>query len=116
MRIARFAILSALAALLIAACNAAPPPPSEAAVTLKEWAIEPQELRVKAGKVTFTVTNGGNIEHNFDVEGVGKIESLFPGETKTLEVTLEPGSKIIVICSLSGHKEAGMTGTLTVVP
>lgn len=88
-------------------------PSGPRAVTLKEWAIEPKELTAKAGSVTFEVKNAGNIEHNFVVEGVGQIDSLLAGQTKSLQVSVQPGT-YSVICSLPGHKEAGMTGRLTV--
>lgn len=82
-------------------------------VTAKEWAVELKPATVKGGKVTFVVSNKGSLEHNFAVEGVGKIDLVLPGETQTLEATLQPGTYTIA-CDLSGHKEAGMTGKLTV--
>ncbi len=82
-------------------------------VTLNEWAVALASGTVKAGKVTFQVKNAGNLEHDFVIEGVGKIPLILPGETKTLVVNLKPGT-YTVLCSLSGHKEAGMQTKLTV--
>ncbi|MBI4787284.1 MAG: cupredoxin domain-containing protein [Chloroflexi bacterium] len=119
MRPFTFFVVALLAIQLLAACGA----PSSGAtisdnrfsISLKEFGIEPKEIQAKAGPATFVVKNAGAIEHDFMIEGVGKIENLLPGETKTLEVTLRPGTNEIV-CSLSGHKEAGMTARLAVSP
>src|SRR4051812_16481944 len=36
----------------------------EVKITLKEWAIEPSNIEVSAGKVKFVVTNSGNFAHD----------------------------------------------------
>jgi glucose dehydrogenase/uncharacterized cupredoxin-like copper-binding protein len=85
-------------------------------VTLTEFAIDmPKEL--PAGSTTFEVSNAGTIEHNFEVEGQG-IEREFeqnlqPGETKTLQVDLQPGT-YEVYCPVGNHAEQGMRLELTV--
>jgi len=100
-----------------AACGgaAAPAGGQPVAVTVKEWSITPAKLAAKAGTVTFLVKNGGSIEHDFAIEGVGKLETIIAGDSKPLTVTLAPGTYTI-LCTLSGHKEAGMHGTLVVSP
>jgi uncharacterized cupredoxin-like copper-binding protein len=112
--IIRRAILVILFLVSVTACQSAPAP-SQITVSLKEWGIEPKAMTVKAGKVTFTVKNAGTLEHNFIIQGSDKIDSIFAAQSKTFEVTLAAGT-YIVDCNLSGHKEAGMTATLTVVP
>lgn len=121
MRFARLAILATAALLVLAACarqQAQPPAPAPAAegqiaITENEWAIQPKEITAKAGKVTFVIKNEGAVEHNFVIEGVGEVDKIAPGETKQLEVTLQPGT-YKVVCNLPGHQEAGMEATLTV--
>jgi uncharacterized cupredoxin-like copper-binding protein len=69
-----------------------------------------------AGKVTFNVKNDGKLPHDFVVEGNGvkeKTPLLNPGQSKTLEVDLKPGT-YDVYCSVPGHKQAGMDVKLTV--
>jgi len=114
MRIIRTIFLTSVFVLILTACGAKTPPPSAVNVSVKEWMIEPMDMTVAAGNVTFTVTNDGTLDHDFAIENAGKIDLITPGDTKTLEVTLEPGTYNI-LCDLAGHKEAGMTGTLTVV-
>lgn len=93
--------------------------PGTVAVTASEMKFEPSTLTVKAGEVTFAVTNGGTIEHEFEIfKGdavVDEVEALVPGVTLPLVVTLEPGDYTYV-CKLAGHEEAGMRGALTVTP
>ncbi|MDR7435062.1 MAG: cupredoxin domain-containing protein [Armatimonadota bacterium] len=121
MRFVRATILAVAALVLLAACarqQAQPPAPApsaagEIAITENEWSIQPKEIRAKPGKVTFVIKNQGAVEHNFVIEGVGEVDKIAPGETKKLEVTLQPGT-YKVVCNLPGHQEAGMEATLTV--
>ncbi|TMK99832.1 MAG: hypothetical protein E6G34_04765 [Actinobacteria bacterium] len=74
-------------------------------------------LGAKAGKVSIAYTNGSPIEHNLTIESsagatVGATET-FTGGSKTLTVTLKAGTYKFY-CSVPGHRQAGMEGTLTV--
>ena len=70
-----------------------------------------------AGDVTFVVKNPGPVQHNFVVEGDGlRVESpaFKPNSTNNYTIKgLVPGEYRIV-CTLPGHREAGMVATLTV--
>jgi plastocyanin len=79
-------------------------------VRLTEFAIQ-MPTTVPPGSVTFSVTNAGTMEHNFEVEGQG-IETKFdtnlkPGETRSLEVDLAAGT-YMVYCPVDDHKARGM--------
>lgn len=102
-------------------------------VTANKMLLTPTATSAPAGTVTFVVTNAGNVEHEFvvlktdmpaadlvidpatdrtseeaeGVENVGEIGSLEKGETKTLELDLEPGHYAL-ICNLKGHLRMGM--------
>ena len=103
----------AILAIPIPACVQSPP---LVEITQWEWAIEPLRDEVKAGEVTFMVTNTGNLEHNFVVEGMDEtIELILPQDTQSMSVTLRPGTYTL-ICDLSGHREAGMETQFTVNP
>ena len=77
-----------------------------------EFSFTLSKKSVTKGKVTFTVTNGGKLEHDFKIGGkvTKKIKS---GKTATLTVTLKAG-KAAYLCTVPGHAAAGMKGTLTV--
>ncbi|HET8815357.1 MAG TPA: plastocyanin/azurin family copper-binding protein [Solirubrobacterales bacterium] len=71
----------------------------------------------KAGKVTVKFTNESSVPHDVAIEEdggetVGKTEVLAEGEDSTT-VNLKPG-EYSFYCSVPGHREAGMEGTLTV--
>jgi hypothetical protein len=71
-----------------------------------------------AGLVTFEVTNGGDTVHGFEVAGPGmdeEIEGIPPGETRTLQVDLQPGT-YRVYCPVADHGQKGMELPLKVLP
>jgi plastocyanin len=74
-------------------------------------------LSAKAGKVTINFTNKASLEHNVTVASssgavVGATPT-FQGGSKTVELTLTPGTYKFY-CSVPGHRQAGMEGTLVV--
>lgn len=71
----------------------------------------------KAGKVTVDFTNPQAVPHDVAIEDssgktIGETETITEGSDST-EVTLKPG-KYTFYCTVPGHREAGMEGTLTV--
>jgi len=71
----------------------------------------------KAGKVTIDFNNPQALTHDVAIETssgkeVGGTELIASGEDSTV-VDLEPGTYTFY-CSVPGHREAGMEGTLTV--
>jgi uncharacterized cupredoxin-like copper-binding protein len=81
-------------------------------VTASEFKFKLSTKSVKAGKVTFTVTNAGSIGHDFKIGGK-KTPVLAHGKTAKLTVTLKKG-KAAYSCTVPGHAAAGMKGTITV--
>ena len=113
-----------LAAVLLAACGGRgqpggtvpTPPGTTLTVEESEFKIVPQDLTARPGRLTFQIKNVGTVEHNFVVEGTAvKVESIQPGETQTAMVDLAAGTYRMV-CTIPGHEEAGMVGTLEVSP
>lgn len=102
-------------------------------VRMSEFAFDPKEATAKAGKVTVSAPNDGNVVHelvllktnadpaNLPMDGdevdesknVGEIPDVEPGATKKVTLTLKPG-KYAMVCNLPGHYKAGMYGSLTV--
>jgi plastocyanin len=79
-------------------------------VKLTEFTIE-MPRTITPGQVTFSVTNAGTMEHNFEVEGEGLEKSfetkLKPGETRNLQIDL-PAGTYAVYCPVDDHQERGM--------
>lgn len=116
--------LAAAAASVLLAMAAAPgraaPTPPPLAITAVDFAFHPSEISVRSGEVTFAVKNDGVIEHNFAIEDaarkvIAEIAVIAPGKTETLKVTLRQGTYTMV-CTLPGHRDAGMHGKVTVLP
>lgn len=75
-----------------------------------------KQLSAKAGTVTITMTNASPVEHNVTIAEGGKIlgaTPTFTGGSKKLTLKLKPG-KYTFYCTVPGHRQAGMEGTLTV--
>lgn len=72
---------------------------------------------VPTGDLTFVLENQGAIEHNIVIEELGDelIVEAAAGEIATGDVSLEAGD-YTYYCSVAGHREAGMEGTLTADP
>ena len=69
-----------------------------------------------AGQLTIDSENEASIPHNIAVEGDGVDEEgevVQNGGVSTVEVDLQPG-EYTFYCSVPGHREGGMEGTLTV--
>jgi FtsP/CotA-like multicopper oxidase with cupredoxin domain len=121
--LARLAILMsavALVGVVIVAAKDAPAKSSTSttggpvALALSEFALSPASLTVPLGG-SIAVTNNGTQVHNVTVLDTPlKTADIAAGGTATLDVSsLEPGTYEI-FCAISGHKEAGMTGTLVI--
>jgi manganese oxidase len=84
------------------------------AVELSEFAIDPTDLTIAAGG-TLAVTNVGAVPHDLEVVDAGlKTAMLGNGEAEDLALgDLAPGT-YTVRCTVAGHEQGGMVGTLTV--
>ena len=106
--------------------------------TLSQFKVELGAASAPAGSVTFEVTNGGTVEHEFvvfktdlapdklplsadgksvDEEGAGvtavdEIPEFEPGKTETLTVDL-PAGKYVLICNVPTHYTSGMHAEFT---
>ena len=75
-----------------------------------------KQLSAKAGPVTITMTNMASLEHNVTIAQGGTVlgaTPTFSGGSRTVRLTLKPGSYKFY-CTVPGHRQAGMEGTLTV--
>ncbi|HEU4706849.1 MAG TPA: plastocyanin/azurin family copper-binding protein [Solirubrobacterales bacterium] len=71
----------------------------------------------KAGKDTLNFTNESPVPHDVKIENeageeIGGTEPIAEG-SESAEIELEPGT-YTYYCSIPGHRQAGMEGTLTV--
>ena len=84
-------------------------------VELGDFFIKPSSIDVPAGAIiTLRVSNIGNIPHDLVVSDSQGTEMLDSGSSQT--ITVGPfDASVEALCSVSGHKEAGMTMAINVV-
>jgi plastocyanin len=73
-------------------------------------------LSAKAGKVTIDFTNKSQVGHDVTIaKGATKVggTKVITNSQATASVNLKPGAYVFY-CSVPGHRQAGMQGTLTV--
>jgi uncharacterized cupredoxin-like copper-binding protein len=102
---------------------ASSPAPNAASTTLKlaanpagQLSYDTKQLSAKAGKVTIDFSNSSPLEHDVAIaqgSSVAGQTPVFTGGSKTLTLNLKPGTYTFY-CTVPGHRQAGMEGTLTV--
>ena len=139
----RASILAVVFTLLLAACGQSQPAasaPQALSVAAKEFTFTPAALTVTAGQpVTINFQNSGSVDHDFSVREIEiSGEATSSGDASSghmmggtadqpkLHVAASAGGKSTLTftpskpgtyeyyCTVAGHKEAGMVGTLTV--
>jgi plastocyanin len=91
-------------------------------VTLDEYSFDPENA-VVARNGTITADNKGSAPHNLTIEQgpdpkektkkLAATSTFVGGRSEELEIDLEAG-KYAMVCTVQGHRELGMTGTLEV--
>jgi len=75
-----------------------------------------KQLSAKAGKVAIAFTNASPLEHDVTIAQGSTVlgaTPVFQSGTKTVTLSLKPGTYTFY-CSVPGHRQAGMEGTLSV--
>ncbi len=107
------------------------------AATVRDFSIAVTPVTTAAGKITFQVANSGPSTHEFvvlrtndaagalpvtngkaeeegqEISHIGEVEDIAPGTTKSLSLTLTPGSYVL-LCNIPGHYQAGMHASFTI--
>jgi plastocyanin len=82
-----------------------------------DLAFDQKDVNAKAGSVTIDFDNKQAVPHDVTVEDSSGQElgatDLISSSTTTTTVDVQPGTYTF-FCSVPGHREAGMEGTLTV--
>jgi plastocyanin len=99
------------------------PPAGQTAQTLQlaanptgQLSFDKTTLAAKAGLVRIVLSNPAPVPHNISLEGAGvnqQGKTVPKGGTSQVSVKLKPGNYTFY-CSVPGHRQAGMQGTLTV--
>lgn len=81
-----------------------------------ELRFDKRSLEARAGQVEIVMSNPSSLSHNVSVEGDGIDEegkTVSKGGTSTVRAKLRPG-RYTFYCSVPGHRQGGMEGTLIV--
>ena len=125
--------VAAIAVVALAVAGTASSAAPKVKITLKEFKLQPAPKAVKAGPVTFTVTNAGSIVHEVVViktdaapgslpvtndrvgekGAIGEVPDVPPGKTKQVTLNLKAG-KYVLLCNLKGHYKLGQWSAFTV--
>jgi uncharacterized cupredoxin-like copper-binding protein len=105
--------------LISAACGSAEAASPSAvgqriAVVLSDYAFSPAVIEAPADEqFTLDVRNAGRIEHDLTVEALRFKVVVRSGRSATRVLgPLPRGTTYVVVCTISGHREAGMVGKL----
>lgn len=113
---------AAVAAALAAGAGCGEPEPvavdaTPLRLTLSEYRVEPQAVRVAAGRVEVLVRNGGTMVHRLQIRSADRTRTiatsppLRPGETARMVVQL-PAGDYVDTCPLDRHDTLGEHGTI----
>ena len=106
-----------LATIVLAACGSGTATPQELTVDASDFKFDPVTINLKAGEpVQATITNTGTLEHTFTIPDLDVNVSLAAGQTVTIDFTPAEGGTFELLCTVPGHKDAGMVGTVVVAP
>lgn len=85
-------------------------------VTGSEFAFTPSTITVKKGQpVQLTFKNAGQYPHNWSVTALGiKTPTIQSGQSTTITFTPAQSGSFTYICTVPGHADRGMKGTLIV--
>jgi plastocyanin len=87
-------------------------------ITATDFKFDPSDPTVKAGQVTFDLTNDGDSLHNIEIEGPsGEAvlpENIGPGEKGSVTADLNEPGTYEFYCPVGNHRDLGMVGEVTV--
>ena len=83
-------------------------------VTGSSFAFDPDEIEVAAGEDVATVLTSTDILHDFTIDELDAHVAADGGETATGGLRADEPGRYTFRCTVAGHREAGMVGTLTV--
>jgi hypothetical protein len=123
------ALLAAVGAAALAAGCGEPAAVSISGSTLRvkldEFRIQPQNVRMKAGRIHLVAVDTGKLTHNLVIESItsdptkvktyGRTDTAHPGQTvrEQAPIVLKPG-RYRLACTISNHDNLGQYGTLIV--
>jgi len=87
--------------MVLADCRSQSNPAAERIkVVMKKYTIEPAVIRVKAGQVTELEVSTADVQHGFDVPGLGIKEPVRSGQPAVITLKSPPKGEYRVACGI----------------
>jgi uncharacterized cupredoxin-like copper-binding protein len=83
-------------------------------VVARDLTFTPRQLAADNGSIMITLQNAGRVVHNLTIDELGVRVVVSPGRKDSVTLSAVPPGTYAFYCSVSGHRQAGMSGTLTV--
>ena len=83
-------------------------------VTGNDFSFDPDEIRVQSGDDIAIVLTSKDILHDFTIDELDAHVAANRGETEEGGFTAEDPGRYTYYCTVAGHRDAGMEGTLVV--
>ena len=84
-------------------------------IEASEFGFRPDRVEIPAGEsVNLRLTNNGNLPHDLSVPDLGFRLVAYPGETAAGGLEVDQPGEYRFLCTVPGHAQAGMKGTLVV--
>jgi uncharacterized cupredoxin-like copper-binding protein len=83
-------------------------------VTGDDFTFSPREITMKAGEDVTIALSADDVQHDFFVKGIGHVVHAKKGKTAQGGLRINKAGTYKFWCTVAGHKQAGMTGTITV--
>ena len=131
--------LNLVLVVLLTGCAGSAQPATDITILATDFSYMPSSLTVPVGQpITLTITNNGKVEHDFVITKISLTDVVQPnggtsmghdmgaaeydlhvstqaGGTSVITFTPTEAGTYDIFCTIQGHKEAGMLGTLIVV-
>ncbi len=83
-------------------------------VQASNFQFSPSSLHVRAGQEIALRLQSEDSSHDFAIDGLGAVADVSGGETTTARLRIDEPGKYTYFCTIPGHRDGGMEGTITV--
>jgi len=83
-------------------------------VRASNFTFSPERLTVEPGEEIALRLHSEDSSHNFAIDGLGQVADVGGGETTTARLRIDEPGKYTYFCTIPGHRDGGMEGTITV--
>ena len=83
-------------------------------IQASNFEFSPERRTVERGEELALRLHSEDSSHNFAIDGLGLVADVGGGETATARLRIDEAGKYTYFCTIPGHRDGGMEGTITV--